>query len=39
MSTILIPIKKPDGTTVSIRAMLDTGAECNVLSAEAAQSD
>ena len=36
MSTILIPIKKPDGTTVSIRAMLDTGAECNVLSAEAA---
>ena len=37
MSTILVPIKKPDGTTVSIRAMLDTGAECNVLSEEAAK--
>ena len=37
MSTILVPIKKPDGTTASIRAMLDTGAECNVLSEEVAK--
>ena len=37
MCTILLPVQKPDGSTVSIRAMLDTGSECNVLSEKAAK--